>query len=1236
MKMKKRITILMGMLLCVYINVYSQCPAAANLAATTCSSGSTLSSAGTYNGNTRITSNTTISGNVTIQNGGSLSICGAVVSFGSLTLSNSTNTVIINAGASLTLGTTGTPSNSMTWDGTGTVMNYGTLILNDLVNFNNSGITLINAGTIISNDNGGLNISGTSKFINRGTAQFVAVTTQRPNVIIIENGSSTTFNGYTHNDPNSGNALPIVFCGAGSASTTFTGNVNVSNASNVKLININGQTVTACASGATYSPSGASFSNLGTGVTNGASGAAGTITGTATVCQGQTGVVYTVPAITNATGYVWSLPSGATITSGSNTNSITVSFSGTASSGNINVYGTSACGNGATSPNYAITTKTAPAAAGTITGTREVCKPATGVVYSVPAIANATGYVWTLPAGATITAGSNTNTITVSFSSAAVFGTISVYGTSCSNGTASTYKVFPVVCDADGDGISNAIDLDADNDGIPNAVECTNPIYNDPFGDADGDGIRNYYDDTPGGSIVWVDSNGDGINDNYDYDLDGIINCLDLDSDNDGIPDVIEAYGVDANGDGMIDNFTDANGDGLSDNITLSLLNPSFESPAQSTVGNNLLGTTTFNGWTMTGGGTFNIVKTNGTLYTGGPDNAQDGTQYVDITNNAGYVQQNFTLNTRRAIFFGGYFSSREQSGYVNWTGVVEIVNVATGTVVATSSSRNFTISDGAEEQLWYFLSGTATLPPGTYTYRAFMGDWGNFDNAILMPGSPDFDGDGIANEFDLDSDNDGIPDIVESGGTDANNDAKVDGFTDANGNGLHDALEGSGALLKSGPDTNGDGIADSWPNKNIDLLGYPNLYDLDSDGDGILDVVEAGFGGTVSYSNGIVTGSYTNGWANTVKALGTTTLNLRNTDGVGQPDYLDIDSDNDGITDNIEAQSTTSYKVPSDADTDYDGINDIYELASQVGVYGGAGLTPFDYDSDGIPDYRDTDSDNDSAPDRNEGDRNSPFKTITQATIDASGDSDGDGLMDVFDNVNISSLTAGNYYLNTTMSNMGPLGNFNGPTPSGSYIQLQQSDPAADRDWRNVSILPLQVINFTVSYQAPIATLKWDAVNEYQTNYYQIEISTNGVDFTALANVTAKNTGNTSYAYQHSVNNQTSNTLYYRIRQTDKDGKVFYTKIIALKLDKTVKFTAYPNPFINYLQVSYNADKNGSITLLLVTADGKTAKSQNFMVVKGNNSLLFDNVATLSAGTYFLKIAATTYEPAIVTIIKK
>jgi len=81
---------------------------------------------------------------------------------------------------------------------------------------------------------------------------------------------------------------------------------------------------------------------------------AGSVTGPAIVGQGLIGVQFSVSTIANATGYSWSLPTGASITAGSNTNAITVNFSNTASTGNVSVYGTNTCGNGTVSPNHAV------------------------------------------------------------------------------------------------------------------------------------------------------------------------------------------------------------------------------------------------------------------------------------------------------------------------------------------------------------------------------------------------------------------------------------------------------------------------------------------------------------------------------------------------------------------------------------------------------------------------------------------------------------------------------------------------------------------------------------------------------------------------------------------------------------------------------------------------------------------------------------------------------------------
>jgi hypothetical protein len=77
---------------------------------------------------------------------------------------------------------------------------------------------------------------------------------------------------------------------------------------------------------------------------------AGAINGPTSVCQGQANITYSVPPITNATTYIWTLPSGAS--GSSTTNAIVVSYSMDATSGNISVMGSNSSGNGVPSLIY--------------------------------------------------------------------------------------------------------------------------------------------------------------------------------------------------------------------------------------------------------------------------------------------------------------------------------------------------------------------------------------------------------------------------------------------------------------------------------------------------------------------------------------------------------------------------------------------------------------------------------------------------------------------------------------------------------------------------------------------------------------------------------------------------------------------------------------------------------------------------------------------------------------------
>ena len=159
------------------------------------------------------------------------------------------------------------------------------------------------------------------------------------------------------------------------------------------------------------------------------------ITGNNNPCQGATGLTYTVTNVSGVT-YTWSVPSGWTITAGQSSNSITVTAGTT--SGNISVTPSNTCGNG-TAQTLAVTTQTVPAQPSAITGNNNPCQGATGLNYSVTNVAGVT-YTWSVPSGWNITAGQNTNNITVTAGSASGNITVTPSNT-CGTGTASTLTV---------------------------------------------------------------------------------------------------------------------------------------------------------------------------------------------------------------------------------------------------------------------------------------------------------------------------------------------------------------------------------------------------------------------------------------------------------------------------------------------------------------------------------------------------------------------------------------------------------------------------------------------------------------------------------------------------------------------------------------------------------------------------------------------------------------------------
>ncbi|WP_035846386.1 beta strand repeat-containing protein, partial [Crocinitomix catalasitica] len=596
--------------------------------------------------------------------------------------------------------------------------------------------------------------------------------------------------------------------------------------------------------------------------------------------------------------------------------------------------------------------------------------------------------------------------------------------------------------DTDGDGVDDRLDLDSDNDGIADVIENGGT-------DADGDGILDDFADVDGdgfSDIVDTDDNtvpgaGDGGTTlpNGDFDMDGIPNNLDLDSDNDGIVDVIEGGGTDVDGNGVLDDFTDVDGDGFSDvvdtddNTVLGTGDGGTALPLPNTDGE---GGANYLDIDADGDGiidniegqtTADYIAPTGTDSDGdGIDDAYDidesGTPIVpnnhDGDVNADYVDTDSDNDGESDLIEGhdldgdGVADTTPSGDDTDNDGLDDAFDTTVLTdLTAGTNGGNGTVdpfTDGV-------LADADTPGAGNLDFREVDTDGDGVDDSVdldsdndgipdVAEGDGDTDGDGIPDYLDLDSDNDGIPDIIEAGGTDNDGDGLLDVFEDLDGDGLDDATD-----------------ADPLPNPDSDGDGIDDTKDLDSDNDGTPDITEAG--GTDVDGDGILddlTDTDGDGFGdivdtddNTIPGGGDGGISLANpdTDSDGVDDRIDLDSDNDGIADVIENGGTDADGdgvLDDFADVDGDGFSDVVDTDDNTVPGAGDGGTTLpngDFDMDGIPNNLDLDSDNDGIVDAIEG---GGTDADGNGILDDFTDVDGDGFSDVVDTDDNTVLGAG------------------------------------------------------------------------------------------------------------------------------------------------------------------------------------------------------------------------------------
>ncbi len=500
--------------------------------------------------------------------------------------------------------------------------------------------------------------------------------------------------------------------------------------------------------------------------------------------------------------------------------------------------------------------------------------------------------------------------------------------------------------DSDGDGIADSVDTDSDNDGIPDGLEGS--------ADSDADGLPNYLDtDSDNDTLP------DAIEGRGDTDGDGIPDAEDVDSDNDSIADIIEATYL-----GELP--ADFDGDTIPDYLDLDTDNDSITDQQEGSDDRDLDGAADFRDLDVDDDGILDLFESHlGVVEVALLDLDGDGVIDGDVGHNGLADAVETTMDSGLPNFLLADFDGDSVPDYRDHDSDND------GILDTLESDHPDDNLDGLideplplnDDRIVLILSDRLERPDGLAA------------NAGGIP--PNSDNVGLADYRDLDSDNDGLTDVIEVLGPqhDSDRDGVLDAFIDSDGDGTSDRIDVDGGSPGGVNNLSAQGGRIALrPPVDSDRDGVSDFRDVDSDQDGITDLAESG--GIDADGNGQVD-RFIDEDDNGLDDNAGNTVAARDLDGDGAYDYIDIDSDGDGIFDIVEAGFT---------DANGDGIAD----------------QAADHDGDGIADSVDVDLsggmdlDGDSIDDRFDADFSPESDLDGDGLIDsADADADGDGFTD-------------------------------------------------------------------------------------------------------------------------------------------------------------------------------------------------------------------------------------------------
>lgn len=172
---------------------------------------------------------------------------------------------------------------------------------------------------------------------------------------------------------------------------------------------------------------------------------------------------------------------------------------------------------------------------------------------------------------------------------------------------------------------------------------------------------------------------------------------------------------------------------------------------------------------------------------------------------------------------------------------------------------------------------------------------------------------------------------------------------------------------------------------------------------------------------------------------------------------------------------------------------------------------------------------------------------------------------------------------------------------------------------------LPIELIAFDAKVEGKNVRLNWSTAAEINNDFFTLERSVDGRNFDEIGIVRGSGNTTTRRDYDFVDESPLNGESYYRLRQTDYDGKfeVFDPKRISMKKDilDDSKLSVYPNPFTDRFELELESEERGLLTISIIGMDGRTIRSESMQMESPGIRWTFSDGANLLTGTYILRL---------------